>query len=135
MKSCILKLTIMVICMLSLSSCATMTRWFDSPSKNNEMYTVYIDSKTKGLPVYTHQYGAPLKVGTTPCRIYSDRAKVKYVTVENAGTFQTVKLDRKPRKSSYWNFVPYYTWIWGYFVDQGTGRGKTYGRKTYYVDL
>ena len=120
-----------------MNSCATANRWFDSEEKNRRMYTVRIDSRTKGLPVYYADKDRDRYVGSTPCTIYSDRCKIKYVTVRNGDVYQTIKLKSKPRTSSYWNFVPYplYNWIWGFFLDQGTGRGKTYGQKDYYVDM
>lgn len=124
---------LLIIC--CLSSCATMTRWFDSYDKNHEMYTVTIKSRTKGLPVYYSNDGKERLAGYTPCELYSDKAKIKYITVKNGDVYQTVKLKRRGRKSTYWNFVPYYTFIWGYFVDQHSGRGRTYSDKEYYVDL
>lgn len=137
MKSLIFKIIAIILVCVSSSSCATMTRWFDSSEKNKKMYTVTIRSKTPGLMVYTTENGIDYFQGTTPCRIYSDKCKIKYVTVRNGDVYQTVKLGTKPRISSYWNFVPYpmYNWIWGFFLDQGTGRGKTYGQKEYFVDM
>jgi hypothetical protein len=112
-----------------------MTRWSDSTEKNKRMYTVRIDSKTSGLPVYCTVKGNERLLGLTPCNIYSDKAKIKYVTVKNGDEFQTVKLRTKLRISCYWNFLPYYTWIWGYIVDRFSRTGLTYAQKEYYVDL
>ncbi len=135
MKRLFLKLAALIICVISLSSCATMTRWTDSTEKNQRMYTVRIDSKTRGLPVYYTDKGNERFLGYTPCSVYSDKAKIKYVTVKNGEEYQTVALKTKQRTSIIWNFVPYYTFIWGYFVDLGTRRGLTYSQKEYYVDF
>lgn len=135
MKNFILRVLLCIIVASCFSSCATMTRWFDSTEKNRGMYTVTIKSKTKGLPVYVTEDGIERKVGNTPCHIYSDKAKIKYVAVKNGDIYQTVKLKRKDRPSIYWNFFPMYTWIWGYFVDKGTSRGRMYADKEYYVDM
>jgi len=135
MKRLIFKLASIIVCAIFLSSCATMTRWTDSSAKNQQMYTVRINSKTRGLPVYCIEKGKERLLGVTPCNIYSDKAKIKYVTIKNGEVYQTVKLNTKPRTSTYWNFVPWYTWIWGYFVDLGSRRGLTYGQKEYYVDF
>lgn len=135
MKNIIFKLLALIVCAISFSSCATMTRWTDSTEKNKKMYTVHINSKTRGLPVYCTENGTVRLLGHTPCNVYSDKAKIKYITVKNGEEYQTVKLKIKPRTSTYWNFVPYYTWIWGYFVDRGSRRGLTYGQKDYYIDF
>ena len=137
MKGLIFKLVSIIVCVLSLSSCATMTRWFDSNEKNHKMYTVCIDSKTRGLPVYCIENGNERLLGFTPCKVYSDKAMIKYVTVRNGEEYQMVKLKTKPRKSAYWNFVPWpgYNWSWGFFLDKGTRRGLTYSQKEYYVDF
>lgn len=135
MNNFIFKLLLFALCAISLSSCATMTRWSDSTEKNKKMYTVRVDSRTKGLPVYYNDKNGERYAGATPCNIYSDKCKIKYITVKNGEIYQTVKLKIKPRPSSYWNFVPYYTFIWGYIVDQSTGRGREYGQKDYYVDM
>lgn len=135
MNRLVIKLLTIVLCTIALSSCATMTRWTDSSEKNARMYTVRIDSKTKRLPVYCTEKGTERFVGYTPCNIYSDKAKIQYVTVKKGDIYQVVKLKTKLRTSIYWNFVPYYTWIWGFFVDRGTRRGLTYSQKDYYVDL
>lgn len=135
MKVLVFKLMTLIVCVTSLSSCATMTRWTDSGEKNKKMYTVRIDSKTQGLPVYCTENGNERLLGFTPCYVYSDKAKINYITVKNGEEYQTVKLKTKPRASSYWNFVPMHTWIWGYFVDLGTRQGVIYGQKDYYVDL
>ena len=112
-----------------------MTRWCDDNEKNKRMYTVTVSSNSSRLPVYYTEKGQEKFLGYTPCQIYSDKAKIKYVTVKKGDIAQTVKLKTKQRKSIWWNFVPYYTWIWGYFVDLGTRRGIVYGQKEYYVDL
>lgn len=135
MKGFLFKVLLFIVCAISFSSCATMTRWTDSNEKNKRMYTVNIDSKTRGLPVYYTENGTERLLGFTPCNVYSDKAKIKYVTVKNGEEYQTVKLKTKARTSTYWNFVPYYTWIWGYFVDLGTRRGLTYSQKDYYIDF
>lgn len=135
MKGQILKFIATVLVCISFSSCATMTRWLDSPEKNKKMYTVTIDSKTPKLMVYTTENGIDIFQGTTPCDIYSDKAKIKYVTVRNGDIYQTVSLKTKLRTSTYWNFVPYYTWIWGFFVDRATRRSVVYSQKDYYVDM
>lgn len=135
MKKLLLQIVLCVITCASLSSCATMTRWCDSSEKNRKMYTVNVKSRTPGLMVYYTEDGIERFAGTTPCRVYSDKAKLKYVTVRNGDIYQTVKLKTKPRTSTYWNFFPMHTFIWGFFVDQGTGRGKTYSQKEYYVDM
>lgn len=134
MKNVVFKILLVCVC-FGFTSCATMTRWIDSSEKNSEMYTVYITSKTPKLPVYYTENGIEHYVGNTPCEIYSDKAKIKYVTVQNGSIYQTVPLKRKDRLSTYWNFVPYYTFIWGYFVDKGTSRSRIYSQKEYYVDL
>ncbi len=134
-KVYILRLMFGILSIVCFSSCATMTRWFDSNEKNKRMYTVTINSKTRGLPVYyTDKQGEHL-AGYTPCNIYSDKAKIQFITVKNGDIYQTVKLSTKPRTSIYWNIVPAYTWIYGYFVDLGTRRGITYKQKEYFVDL
>ena len=134
MRQPVLKLLLIVFCLLQ-TSCATMTRWFDSSEKNQRMNTVYIDSKTKGLPVYYTEDGIERFVGLTPCKLYSDKAKIKYVTVKNGDIYQTIALKRKDRGSIYWNFFQMHTFIWGYFVDKGTGRSRIYGQKEYFIDL
>lgn len=135
MKKSLLKILVLSVVCIIFTGCATMTRWFDSNEKNKRMYTVRIDSRTRGLPVYYTDKGVERFVGYTPCTLYSDKAKIHYVTVKNGDVHQTVTLKREGRLSTYWNFVPYYTFIWGYFVDQGTGRGRVYGQKDYYVDM
>ncbi len=99
------------------------------------MYTVTIDSHTRGLPVYYTENGIERFAGSTPCKIYSDKAKIKYVTIKNGDIYQTLSLKRKDRLSTYWNFVPFYTFLWGYVVDKSTSRSRIYGQKKYYVDL
>lgn len=137
MKKKIIQLLTCVLVCISLSSCATVNRWFDSTQKNKRMYTVKITSKTPGLMVFTTEKGVERYVGTTPCYIYSDRAKIKYVTVKRGDIYQTVPLKTRPRPSSYWNFAPWpmYNWIWGFFLDQATGRGKEYSQKEYYIEM
>lgn len=99
------------------------------------MRTVTIASRTRGLPVYCTENGVERLAGFTPCEIYSDKAKIKYVTVKNGEIYQTISLKRKDRGSIYWNFMPMYTFVWGYFVDKGTGRSRIYSQKEYFVDL
>lgn len=135
MKNLVLKLFVAIIVSVSFSSCATMIRWCDTTEKNQKMYTVNIRSKTPGLMVYTTENGIDQFQGTTPCRIYSDKAKIKYVTVRNGEVYQTVHLKTKLRTSTYWNFVPWYTWIWGFFVDLGTRCSVVYGQKDYYIEM
>lgn len=135
MKNLVFKLLVAIIVSVSFSSCATMTRWSDSSEKNKKMYTVYIRSKTPGLMVYTTENGIDHFQGTTPCRIYSDKAKIKYVTVRNGEVYQSVPLKTKLRTSTYWNFAPFHTWLWGFFVDRGTRRSVVYGQKDYYIDM
>lgn len=120
---------------LSFTSCATMTRWFDEPEKQKQLYSVKINSATKGLPIYSTEDGRERLLGYTPCWIYSDKAKIKYITVKNGEIYQTLSLQRKDRASIYWNFFPSYTFIWGYFVDKGTSRSRVYSKKEYYVNL
>lgn len=135
MKSLIFKIIALLIFSVNFSSCSTMTRWCDSSEKNQEMYTVTIRSKTPGLSVYTTENGIDRFQGTTPCRIYSDKAKIKYVTIQNGDIYQTVSLKTKLRTSTYWNFVPYYTWIWGFFVDRANRASVVYSQKDYYIDM
>lgn len=99
------------------------------------MYTVTINSATKGLPVYYMENGIERFAGITPCKLYSDKAKIKYVTVKKGDIYQTIDLNRKDRGSIYWNFFPMYTFVWGYFVDKGTSRSRIYGQKEYFVDM
>lgn len=99
------------------------------------MCSVIIDSRTKHLPVYYTENGVEHILGFTPCEIYSDKAKIKYVTVRNGDVYQTISLKRKDRNSIYWNFFPMHTFVWGYFVDKGTGRSRIYSQKEYFVDM
>lgn len=112
-----------------------MARWGDTAAENKEMNTVYIDSKTKNLPVYYTHKGVEHFVGNTPCSLYSDKASVKYVTVKNGDIYQTIELEREDRLSTYWNFIPACTFLWGYVVDKGTSRSRIYKNKNYFVDL
>ncbi|MDE6643973.1 MAG: hypothetical protein K2K27_07720 [Muribaculaceae bacterium] len=135
MKYLFIKLLTTIVICISFSSCATMTRWTDSKEKNAKMYTVTIRSKTPGLNVYSTEKGDDRLLGKTPCQVYSDKAKIKYVTVQNGDIYETVNLKTTLRPSTYWNFVPYYTWIWGFFVDRGTRRSVIYSQKDYYIDM
>ena len=134
MKKLVIRVLLSVAC-VSFTGCATMTGWCDSGTKRKEMRTVTIASRTRGLPVYYTENGVERLAGFTPCEIYSDKAKIKYVTVKNGEIYQTLSLKRKDRGSIYWNFMPMYTFVWGYFVDKGSGRSRIYSQKEYFVDL
>lgn len=119
----------MAICAMSLSSCATMAKWMDNkPSKH---YRLSVTSNTKGLPVYV---GEELK-GYTPLTFYSNKAKVKYITVRNGEEYQTIKTKRRSRRSVYSNFIPLYTFIWGFAVDYGSGNHRIYKEHDYHFNL
>lgn len=135
MGKSIFKLLFFIILSTCCTSCATFMHWCDSDTKQHEMYTVYIDSKTKGLPVYVTYDDSEILYGKTPCRIYSEKAKIKYVTVKNGDIYQTITLKRKDRLSTYWNFIPMHTFVWGYFVDKGSSNSRMYSQTSYYVDL
>jgi hypothetical protein len=135
MKKFILKPLVFIVSAILLSSCATMTRWTDTTEKNKKMYTVHINSKTRGLQVCWTENGEERILGYTPCDVLSDKAKIKYITVKNGEEYQTVELKTKARTSTYWNFAPFHTFIWGYFVDICSRRGLIYGQKDYYVDF
>ena len=124
-----------IICVCMFSSCATMKRWSDSPEKNEKMYTVFIDSRTKGLPVYYTEKGVEKIAGVTPCYIYSDKAKIKFVTIKNEDVYHTMPLKTKLRTSTIWNVLPGPLFIWGFFADGISGRSVVYSQKEYFVDL
>lgn len=124
-----LKVLFLLVCILSLTSCATMKRWFDD--KPNEHYRITVTSNTPGLDVFVNnEY-----MGTTPLTFYSNKAKAKYITVRNGNEHQTLKTKRKTRGSTYWNIAPLYTFLWGFIVDFSTHNNRIYKQHDYHFDL
>ena len=119
-----------ILLVLSLSSCCTTSHWLGLNKANN---TLYIDSKTPGSDVYLNNK----LVGKTPYTYYGKKANIKRITVTNNYTSETQKTLRKNKGSIYWNFLPYpgWNWIWGYFLDKGTGTGRKYKTNTYYFNI
>lgn len=114
--------------------CASSCRTYSSLNEKQKKYTVEIQSKTPGLMVYTVENGVERKVGVTPCTIYSEFAKVRYVTVEKGDIYQTIKLKTKCSQKE--NFRHKFSSPKDYLLGtRVTGKCFVYTQKKYFVDL
>lgn len=75
-------------------------------------------------------------VGQTPYSHFGTRANIKKIKVTKDGYKDlTLKTKRRTKPSIYLNFIPVYTFIWGYFVDRYNGNGRKYEKDEYYFYL
>lgn len=127
-KKVLLNLAISLI-VLQLSSCCTLGDFMGLSNKDNSLS---IESSVPDAEVYIN--GA--YVGKTPYQHKGAKANVKKITVKKYGyKDQTIKVKRKNKGSIYWNFVPGWTFIYGYFVDKGTGCGTKYKENYYHFNM
>lgn len=121
------KLILVCICLLSLTSCATIM------CTQAEVPALTINSTPSGAEVYLNGRF----VGNTPYSHFGTEADVKKITVKKAG-YESQSL--KPRKLNGWayvNFLPWpmYNFIWGYFVDRAQAKCWSYTQDVFYFNL
>lgn len=120
---------LLIVATWTLNSCCTLSRVCGMAE---DAVPLAIESSVPNANVYIKgKY-----VGQTPCSYFGTRANVKKIKVTKDGYKDlTLKTKRKNKGSIYWNFVPMYTFIWGYVVDIANGNGKKYIQDSYYFNL
>lgn len=120
--------SIIVLCLLigfTCNSCATLF------SRSSEVPALTITSSVPNADVYINgKY-----VGTTPYSHFSDRYDVKKITVKKYGYKSQTQKPRKISNWTYCNWIPLYTFLWGFIVDLNTNHCYHYKSDTFHFEL